>query len=88
MNQVRPPFQCWKCEREFRQSIDLEGEPVLMVECPYCGAVCVVDLNPYRTPGIDPLRNTSATLETHPEYELPECIPTTQPQESISEPEG
>jgi len=34
---TRPSFECWQCERTFGQVVDLEGEPVLLLECPYWG---------------------------------------------------
>ena|GEM_PF-2110524 len=40
MNKTHPSFECWQCKRCFWKVIDLTGEPVLLLECPYCGAEC------------------------------------------------
>ncbi|MCA1789529.1 MAG: hypothetical protein LC667_06650 [Thioalkalivibrio sp.] len=74
---TRPTFECWQCERTFGQVFDLEGEPVLLLECPYCGAECKVDMAPYRervvTVTRDEVAGTSAMS-----YEIPETVPTSK----------
>lgn len=80
MNRIRPQFLCWNCERKFRVSVDLEGAPVLVVECPYCGEDCTVDLAPYEMPKAVVVRKDSPEAERITNYELPEPLPTIRPQ--------
>lgn len=75
---ARPSFECWQCERTFGQVVDLEGEPVLLLECPYCGAECKVDMAPYRQRVVTVTRGENAGAGTV-RYELPETVPTFKP---------
>ncbi len=55
--------------------IDLEGEPVIIVECPYCGAQCKMDLAPYRQRVV--VVHRGAGSESGAErWELPGIVPT------------
>jgi hypothetical protein len=74
---TRPTFECWQCERTFGQVVDLEGEPVLLLECPYCGAECQVDMAPYRQRIVTVTRDEDAGPRTV-RYELPETVPTSK----------
>ena len=77
---TRPEFQCCKCRGTFGQVVDLEGEPIIVVECPYCGAQCKVDLAPYRRRVVVVHRGAEAGPGTGAERgELPGTVPT-QPQ--------
>lgn len=77
MNKTRPKFQCCKCERCFGQVVDLEGEPVIILECPYCGAQCKVDLAPYRQRVVVVHRGAETGPGTDTgRWELPGTVPT------------
>jgi hypothetical protein len=84
---TRPSFQCWQCERVFGQVVDLEGEPVLRLECPYCGAECKVDMAPYRQRVVTVTKDEAAGPSTV-RYELPETIPTFKPGDEEPEQEA
>ncbi len=75
---IRPRFACWQCERTFGQVVDLEGEPVLLVECPYCGAECKVDMAPYRQRIVEVTRGKEADSGAT-RYALPDTVPTANP---------
>ena len=77
MKKIRPSFECWQCERTFGQVVDLEGEPVLLLECPYCGAECKVDMAPYRERVVTVTRDEEAGPSTV-RCELPETVPTSK----------
>ncbi len=76
---TRPSFVCRKCERTFGQVVDLTGDPVLLLECPYCGAVCKVDLAPYEQRVVTVMRGEEAG-PGDVRYELPDSIPTSEPE--------
>ncbi len=77
MSRQRPTFDCWNCRRPFGQTVTLDNDPVLLVECPYCGAGCKVDLNPYREEVVEVIRG--GPVETGNQmFRLPEKIPTTE----------
>jgi predicted nucleic acid-binding Zn ribbon protein len=80
---TRPSFECCQCGRSFGQVVDLEGKPVLALECPYCGAECKADLAPYRQPIIAVLKGEGAASgETS--YELPDPVPTFKAEDGES----
>jgi hypothetical protein len=72
---TRPSFECCNCRRTFGQVVDLEGDPVLLLECPYCGAECKVDLSPYRQRIVTVLRGGESDSGASG-YELPDRVPT------------
>lgn len=76
----RPSFLCWQCERAFGQVVDMEGDPVLLLKCPYCGAECKVDLAPYRQSVVEVVRDKKAGPSSI-RYELPDKIKTTGPED-------
>jgi len=84
---TRPSFECWRCERTFGQVVDLEGKPVLLLECPYCGAECKVDMAPYRRRVITVTRDEEAGPSTVG-YALPETVKTFKPGDEESEQEA
>jgi len=84
---TRPSFQCWQCERTFGQVVDLEGEPVLLLECPYCGAECKVDMAPYRKRVVTVTKDEAAGPSTD-RYELPQTVPTCNAGDEASEQEA
>lgn len=75
---TRPSFACWQCWRTFGQVVNLEGEPVLLLERPYCGAECKVDMAPYRQRVIIVTREDGPDPSVTP-YELPGTVPTAEP---------
>ena len=56
------------------------AEPVLLLECPYCGAECKVDMAPYRQRVITVTRGEEGGPSTV-RHELPGRVPTFEPQE-------
>lgn len=76
---VRPEFKCHQCHRHFGQVVDLDGDPVLLLECPYCGAQCKVDLAPHRTRIVEVMRG-GAAIAGMPGNHLPASIPTFPPE--------
>lgn len=73
--ETRPSFECCQCKRIFGQVVDLEGEPVLLLECPYCGAECKVDMAPYRLRVVTVTRGGEDGPSTV-RPELPDTVPT------------
>ena len=71
----RLTFECWKCGETYSllREID-EGNPVLNVACPYCGAEATVDLAPYRNDKV--YRGDNPGAVTVGSYELPTVLPT------------
>lgn len=78
----RLTFKCWNCDRTYELTRTIEGQPRLLVECPYCEKEAVVELAPYRSEtvtlfkSIDPNRDRAEQSFT-----LPAVIPTVQPEE-------
>ena len=83
---TRPDFECCRCGRTFGQIVDLEGKPVLLLECPYCGAECKVDMAPYRQRVVTVMRGEEAGTSTV-RYELPDRISTVKPGDDKPEQE-
>ncbi len=75
---TRPTFECWQCKRTFGRVVDLEGKPVLLLECPYCGAESKVDMAPYRQRVVTVTRDEEGGTSTV-RYELPDSVPTFKP---------
>lgn len=75
----RLTFQCWRCQKTYSLLFELAGDPVLAVECPYCGQEAIADLNPYRQDQtIDVFKgDTTAPLAVGETLNLPAIIPTT-----------
>lgn len=71
----RPRFECWKCDRRFHQTVDIRDDPVLLLECPFCGALAKADLAPYRGRTHQILRSDETGF-TISELHLPDPIPT------------
>jgi hypothetical protein len=71
----RLKFKCWNCEREYSLTRDLQGQPRLIVECPFCEREAVVDLAPYRSEAVGVYKGEaeSGGAET---ITLPDVIPT------------
>ncbi len=74
-------FKCWQCGREYTLLRDLgELQPKLVVECPFCEQVGVVDLSPYRSPVVSIYADKDAVGQPLAEtYMLPDVLPTAEP---------
>lgn len=77
---TRPRFACWRCDRTFGKVVDLEGEPVLLLECPFCSAECKVDMTDHLEPVVEVMRGEGTGPESA-RYELPDRIPTYDPDD-------
>lgn len=75
----RLEFKCWKCKEPYSLLREIEeGQPVLSVACPFCGAAAICDLDQHRRP-VDPtLRKVSSQSVTvgATVYDLPDILPT------------
>lgn len=86
MTTQRPWFECWKCKRRFGQVVDLEGEPLLLLECPYCGAQCKVDLALLDRQRIISVSRAVRDASPTRQIELADALPTSSPEQPLSEP--
>lgn len=77
---TRPSFECHACKGTFGKVVDLEGDPILLLECPYCGATCKVDLSPHKHRVVSVLRGGAEGVSGE-RYELPGRIPTVAAEE-------
>jgi hypothetical protein len=76
----RLTFRCWKCAREYSMIREIEGQPQLIVACPFCLEEGVVDLNPYRDAKRVVYRGDGAPPDAAlPAYTFPAVIPTAAP---------
>lgn len=80
MSRLRLTFKCWNCDSTFQLTRELAGQPRLLIDCPYCAARCVYDLDHYRDSKTEVLRGTEIDLEKET-LNLPEVIVTTEPSE-------
>lgn len=78
----RIKMKCWQCERVFSllRELQVDEQPRLRVECPFCGAVAVVDLAPFRTERTEVLRSGDKTT-TGSRLNLPDVLPTAPVEE-------
>lgn len=82
----RLTFKCWHCQRDYSLLFDLEGKPKLRVECPFCGQEGIADLNPYWEESVEVFRSGEPKGESvGATLNLPDVIPTTQPEEEARE---
>lgn len=72
----RQTFECWNCERTYTQLV--EGQPKLIVECPFCGAEAEVDLAPWREQSMTIMRGGGEEAELGQVLNLPDVLPTTK----------
>ncbi|MCP4427642.1 MAG: hypothetical protein GY803_24425 [Chloroflexi bacterium] len=79
----RLKFECYNidCGREYSLLREVEGQPKLMVECPFCGAEAEVDLAPYRSPAVNIQRGDSGEQSLGEFLNLPDVLPTTPRKE-------
>ena len=73
----RIKMKCWKCRREYTllRDLQVDEQPRLQVECPFCGELAVVDLAPFRTERTDVLRSGSSA-KMGAGLNLPDVLPT------------
>ena len=75
----RLEFKCWKCQKTYELLREIgEGNPQLLVACPFCHAEGIVDLDPYREP-IDTIYKGGSPQKAIAEemaYNLPAILPT------------
>ena len=72
----RLKFKCWHCQEEY--TLPVQGNPQLIVECPYCEHEAVVDLIPFRsgvTPAFKGLDQPAAPLDLET-LDLPDVLLT------------
>ena len=75
----RLTFKCWKCDQPYSLLRDIdEGNPVLSVACPFCGAEATADLNPHRKQPDSIYKGGKATPGNSdlPGFDLPDVLPT------------
>ena len=75
-------FECWKCKRPYTLVREIEGHPVLSVQCPYCFSKGTVNLDPHRERIVQLFR--SGEPHTGPEmtaWAFPETLATADPGE-------
>jgi len=56
MERQRLSFQCCGCDRDFGQTIALNDGDELLLECPFCGEKCKVDIEPHRNKVVEIMR--------------------------------
>lgn len=76
---VRLKFDCWHCHRLYEMTHEIDGQPTLIVACPYCEKEGVVDLNPFRPKMTIVLRGDKPATSAD-NYNFPAVIPTAQPK--------
>lgn len=77
----RLEFECWNCKKTYSLLREIEeGNPILLVACPFCGKAGKVDLNPFRKP-VDLIHKGGSPQDPTEErvYDLPDILPT-EPQ--------
>ena len=61
---------------------EVEGDPQIIVECPFCGQEGVVDLRAYRSPTTNVFQSIDAPADSANEMlNLPDPLPTSPPEE-------
>ena len=77
----RLKFNCWNCKEDYSLFLELEGKPKLSPECPYCGSIGIVELDPYRQDVVKVLRSDSAEKTViGTEFNFPDVVPTHPPE--------
>lgn len=80
----RITLKCWHCERTYTlyRQLNVDEQPRLLVQCPFCEREGVVDLAPWRSDltdvykGFDP--NPASLGQT---LDLPDVLPTSEPED-------
>lgn len=82
----RHEFKCWQCKRKYTLHRKITKEQKLFVACPYCGTEGVADMDPFRKRVKEVLRTIdNIEQDLGLELQLPETIPTRQPEENDRE---
>ena len=75
-------FRCWHCDRTYELTRTIEGQPRLLVECPYCEKEGVVDLAPFRSETVTIFKSVNPPpASAEQSLTLPDVIPTVQREE-------
>lgn len=74
MQKKRLTFRCWNCDKEYAMTIEIDGEPTIIVACPYCEKEAVADLD--RIPQKVTVVYRGGQETTVAEYDFPAVIPT------------
>ncbi|MCP4710924.1 MAG: hypothetical protein GY869_20060, partial [Planctomycetes bacterium] len=80
---MRLDFKCWndKCGRDYSLFLEVEGQPKLTVECPYCGTEGIADLDPYRQENDQVFKSVTGDRKSiGTQLKIPKVIPTTEPE--------
>jgi hypothetical protein len=92
MNIQRKKIICWNCEAKYQDKkrasfshlIDVDSNAKLILNCPYCGSVCKVDLDPNRIQTMNVLKGTKGQSDLQNSIgvsDLSDLIQTTEPNE-------
>lgn len=78
--QKRLKFECWNCKRTYSLLREVQGQPKLVVACPFCEEEAVVDLAPYRSQVVQIQQGDEGiTAEL---LQLPDVLPTARRDDS------
>jgi hypothetical protein len=83
----RIKLNCWHCKRNYTllKRLNVDEQPKLLLECPFCEREGVVDLAPYRSDVVEVFKNirdvTQDDGKVGQTLDLPETLPTTKPEE-------
>lgn len=72
-------FQCWNCQRPYSLYREITKGQVVTIACPFCGREAVFDPSPYPPKEVVVLRGEHRTEGQTEELELPEVLPTREP---------
>lgn len=81
----RIKMTCWQCQDNFELTLELQSSPRYQRECPYCGANCIIDLNPYRSTIVENLKDGQEFDPQIEQLNIPPLVPTTQPKEESTD---
>ena len=86
MEERRIKLKCWhpECQLEYTlfKRLNPDEQPRLVVECPFCEHVGVVDLAPWRTERTDIFKSEGGSpAASESVLDLPDVLPTTKPEE-------
>ena len=77
----RLKYQCWNCKKTYTLYKEIEIGMKVKVACPYCYKEGMVDLRNYEDQLIPTQRGESTESRETNVLNLPEIIPTEEPQE-------
>lgn len=82
-NKKRITIRCYNkpdCGRTFSVLREFDGKPRFALPCPFCGAVNVVDLDPWRTRVRETYAGDEAEALTLDVLDLPDVLPGRAPR--------